>query len=236
MVIQALIRKDARLLRLYLRSAVVATVASYLSMAILAMIYYQDEGIAARAFLVMSRGSKCGFPATAVFAALLAGSVFTLERSDRSAEFLACLPPTRMQNLLSKLIVLLGTTAMMVAVHLLFLWASHLLSPFVRDQGGILAERTLPSALSALTFASVIISMVGAALAVSAWLKSNGVPILCGLLAPLFILSFVSLIGWALDIPSEGDAFEIRYATSSLVLGVTFGCLGCLWFVTRSEP
>lgn len=236
MVIQALIRKDARLLRLYLRSAVVATVASYLGMAILAMIYYQDQGITARAFLVMSRGSKFGFSATAVFAALLAGSVFTLERSDRSAEFLACLPPTRMQNLLSKLIVLLGTTAMMVAVHLLFLWLSHLLSPFVRDQGGLLTERTLPSALSALTFASVIVSMVGAALAVSAWLKSNGVPILCGLLAPLFVLSFVSLIGWALDVPSEGDAFEIRYATSSLVLGVTFGYLGCLWFVTRCEP
>lgn len=235
-MIWALIRKDARLLRLYLRTAFVATVACYLIMAVLAAIYYGDEGITARAFRICSRGSNCGFPATAIFAALLAASVFTLERSDRSAEFLACLPPTRMQNLISKLIVVLGATAMMVAVHLLFLCASHLLLPYVRDQGGIFTESSLPSALSALTFIAVIVSMVGGALAVSAWLKSNGVPILCGLLTPVFVMSFVSLIGWAFDIPSEGDAYEIRYVTSSLFLGVTFGYTGCYWYVTRSEP
>jgi hypothetical protein len=83
---------------------------------------------------------------------------------------------------------------------------------------------------------AVIVSMMGGALAVSAWLKSNGVPILCGLLTPVFVMSFVSLIGRVLDVPSEGDAFEIRYATSSLVLGATFGYMGCYWFVTRSEP
>jgi hypothetical protein len=236
MLIWGLIRKDARLLRLYLRSAFVATVACYLMMAILAAIYYQDEGITARAFLIFSHGSICGFTATAILASLLAGSVFTLERSDRSAEFLACLPPTRMQNLVSKLIVVLGATATMVTVHVLFFWASHLLLPFVRDQGGMLADRGLPSALTALTFVAAIISMAGGALAASAWLKSNGVPILCGLLTPVFVANFVSLIGRALDIPSEGDAFQIRYATSSLVLGVAFGYLGCYWYVTRSEP
>ena len=235
-MIRALIKKDARLLRLYLRAAFVATVACYLIMAVLAVIYYQDEGITARAFLIFSRGSNCGFPATAVCAALLAGSVLTLERGDRSAEFLACLPPTRMQNLASKLIVVLGAAAMMVTVHLSFVWAAHLLLPFVRDQGGILAERSSPSALSALTFVAVIVSMMGGALAVSAWLKSNGVPILCGLLTPVFVASFVSMIGWTFDIPSEGDAYEIRYATSSLLLGVTFGYIGCYCYVTRREP
>jgi hypothetical protein len=236
MLIRALIRKDARLLRFYLRSAFVATVACYLIMAILAVIYYQDEAIPARAFRIFSRGSNCGFAATAVFAALLAASVFTLERGDRSAEFLACLPPTRMQNLISKLIVVWGATAMMVAVHLLFLWAAHLLLPFVRDQGGLLTDGGLPSVLSALTSVAVIVSMVGGALAVSAWMKSNGVSILCGLLTPVFVVSFVSLIGRVLDIPSEGNAFAIRYATSAFLLGATFAYMGCHWYVTRREP
>jgi ABC-type transport system involved in multi-copper enzyme maturation permease subunit len=240
-MIRALIKKDARLLRLYLRSAFVATVGCYLLMAILAVIFtnFQDEraqSLANLAMLSFSGGSNGGFPTTYFFAALLAGSVFTLERSDRSAEFLACLPPTRMQNLVSKLTVVLGATAMMVTVHLLSFWISYLLLPYIREQSGILTENRLPSALTVLTFVTVIVSVIGGALAVSAWLNSNGVPILCGLLTPVFVLSFVSLIGWALDIPSEGDAFGVRYAISSLVLGITFGYMGCHWYLTRSEP
>ena len=125
---------------------------------------------------------------------------------------------------------------MMVTVHLLSFWISHLLLPYVREQGVILTQQSLPGMLTVLSFVTVIVSVIGGALAVSAWLNSNGVPILCGLLTPIFVLSFVSLIGWALDIPSEGDAFAVRYAISSLVLGITFGYMGCHWYLTRSEP
>jgi hypothetical protein len=43
------------------------------------------------------------------------------------------------------------------------------------------------------------------------------------------------MISWSLDIPFEANAYVIRYATSSLVLGVAFGYLGCYWYLTRSE-
>ena len=240
-MIWALIRKDAGLLRTYLRSAIFATLACYLASIalVLIMIYYEDENAqngASRALLICKGGSNCGFVATYFFAALLAGSVFTLERSDRSAEFLACLPPTRLQNLMSKLAVVLVATMMMISVHLFFAWLAHLFRPYVRGHSAQLSEQSLISVLYALNFVAIIVSVVGGALATSAWLKSNGVPILCGLFMPAFVASIVSLIGWVLEIPSEGDAFVIRYATSSLVFGVTFGYLGCYWYLTRSEP
>jgi ABC-type transport system involved in multi-copper enzyme maturation permease subunit len=122
-MIWALIRKDARLLRNYLRSAVVVTGCSYL---VTAIVIHRESlpdastpwGIA-MTLLVLALGSNLGFLSTAFMAALMAGSVFTLERSDRSAEFLACLPPTRKQNLVSKLSVVLVPIGLMIFVHIL---------------------------------------------------------------------------------------------------------------------
>ncbi|MDX1926466.1 MAG: hypothetical protein SFV81_08110 [Pirellulaceae bacterium] len=235
----ALIRKDARLLRIYLRSAAATTVACYLFMGVLATILttYQDPAMQAattRALMILAGGSNFGFSATAFFAALLAGSVFTLERSDRSAEFLACLPPTRLQNLASKLAVVLGTVGAMIVVHLLTNLVAHQIVPFV--PAGSFARNGLADALGLLIFCAVIVSMVGGAFVVSASLNSNGVPVLCGLLTPLLVLSLISLVGWALEVPSEGDAFQLRFATSSMVLGTIFAYIGCYWYLTRSEP
>jgi hypothetical protein len=97
-------------------------------------------------------------------------------------------------------------------------------------------KSSLSDALVVLTMVAVAVSILGGALFMSASTNSNGIPILCGLLTPLLILSIVSLIGWALDIPSEGNAFAFRYATSAIVLGLVFAIIGCYWYVTRIEP
>jgi ABC-type transport system involved in multi-copper enzyme maturation permease subunit len=239
-MIWALIRKDARLLRVYLRFAIAATALCYVVMTLLAVIFtnFQDkqsQSVTHQAMLILIGGSNAGFGITYFFAALISGSVFTLERSDRSAEFLDCLPPTRMQNLTSKLTVVIAATAAMIIVHLSTAWAANLLLPFVRKEGGFFPAERLPSVLNSMSFVGVIVSVVGGAVAVSAWQKSNGVPILCGLLTPALVASIASFIAWALDIPFEPDAFVMRYATSSLVLGFTFGYLGGFWYLKRSE-
>jgi ABC-type transport system involved in multi-copper enzyme maturation permease subunit len=240
-LIQALIKKDSRLLRVYLRSAAMTSIVCYLFMGVLVVILttYQDPGmqtIAARTLYILASGSNFGFVATSFFAALLGGSVFTLERSDRSSEFLACLPPTRMQNLISKLTVVLGSIGAMIVVHVLTNIAAHQIVPFVPANVSMIAKDSLSSTLVLVTMIAVTVSMVGGSFAVSASVKSNGVPVLGGLLTPLLVLSLVSLIGWALDIPSEGNAFAIRYATSAFVLGILFAYIGCFWYLTRSEP
>lgn len=239
-LIWALIRKDARLLRIYLRSAIFTTVACYALFGLFVVIVtnYNDErmqSLTTRVMMTLKSGSVGGFNAVCFFAALLAGSAFTLERSDRSAEFLACLPPTRLQNLISKMIVVLGVTLATFAVHASCLWVAHLLLPYVRAQG-VWTEAQIPSPLIAFTFFSATASIIGGAITVSAWLNSNGVPILCGLLTPLLGLSLALLIGWAFNLESEGDAFQTRYANTLLILGLTLIYIGCYWYLTRSEP
>lgn len=103
----AVLKKDLSLLRNYWRSAAVATIVCYAIAAVFVvwLTEYQDESmqqIGARSFLVLGVGSRIGMVVTVIFTVALAGSVFTLERSDRSAEFLACLPPTRLMNLVKQ--------------------------------------------------------------------------------------------------------------------------------------
>lgn len=238
-LIRALIRKDARLLRFYLRSAIATIIACYLVCAgmVVMLSQYQDaakQSLTSRTFLTLAVGSIYGIGTTGFFAAILAGSVFTLERCDRSAEFLACLPTTRMQNLVSKMTVVLVATTAMLAVHIIASSVANQIFPYVQVAPGQGDIRL--GTLEWLTTVAIIVSIIGGALAVSAWLKSNGVPILAGLLTPLLILSFVLLIGWSLNIPSEGNTFQIRYVTSSFVLGGAFAYIGCYWYLTRSDP
>ena len=236
-MIWALIRKDARLLRNYLRSAVVVTGCSYLVTAI--VIHRESPSDAstpwgiAMTLLVLALGSNLGFLSTAFMAALMAGSVFTLERSDRSAEFLACLPPTRKQNLVSKLSVVLVPIGLMIFVHILTNIAAHQVSTYV--PAGSYLRNGLLFATGILTYVSIIIATLGGALAVSALLKSNGVPVLCGLFNPFLVLGVVLILGYVLDIPAEGDAFANRYATSAFVIGGAFAVMGCYWYLTRSS-
>lgn len=236
-MIWALIRKDARLLRNYLRSAVVVTICSYVVTAIVILRETLPDASTPRGtamtLLVLALGSNLGFIATAFMAALMAGSVFTLERSDRSAEFLACLPPTRQQNLASKLSVILVPIGLMILVHILTNISAHQIAAYV-PAGSYLRNR-LVFATGILTYVSSIIASLGGALAVSAWLKSNGVPVLCGLFNPFLVLGVVLILGYVLDIPAEGDAFAQRYTTSAFVIGGAFAVMGCYWYLTRSS-
>ena len=237
----AIVRKDMGLLRTYLRMAFLATLLCYVISGILTVVTsgYLDEAsrrLLPRTFGTLQGGSNIGYAIAAFFAAMIAGSVFTLERSDRSAEFLACLPPTRKQNLASKLIVAIGATLAMVVVHVTAYAVAAWIAPLVLQKGGLFQESPLPDVLGVVTFISVVTAMLGGALAAGAWAKSNGGPILCGLLTPLLILSLLRTITWALEIPSWGDSFRVRVVTSMFVLGLALGTSGSYWYVMRSEP
>lgn len=238
-MICVLIKKDMRLLRNYLWVAAVATLGCYLAngIGVYWLTTYQDESmqtIPVRTFLTLRGGSNLGLSVAAFCAVLMAGSVFTLERADRSAEFLACLPPTRMQHLLSKMTILFGPTVIMVCIHMVASMLSDMLLPHVRMTSHPFAGGSnLPSML---VITSILLSMIGGALAVSAWMNSNGVPILCGLMTPALSLSAVSLLGYLFDIPMQGEQFATRYAVASAVLGSFLTFCGAYWYVERIEP
>lgn len=233
---RALLRKDARLLRVYLRISIATTLLLYpAGFGIVCWFtgYYLDEArqtLAARSLVTLAGASNTGLILTYLFAAIIAGSTFALERSDRSSEFLACLPPTRWQNLWSKIVILFAAIGGMILLHNLAAWCGWQLLPYARSiefQFSFIAN---------LSITSGILCIAGFSFAGSSLMKSNGGPALLGLFSPLLSLAIVSSLGRLLDIPSEGNAFAMRYAMTCLALGCTTFLCGCFWYLNRSEP
>lgn len=236
----ALIKKDARLLQSYLVVAVLATFGCYLTTAIgiYGLTNYEEESMQSlpvRSFLLLRGGNNFGFAATALCSVLIAGSILTLERADRSAEFLASLPPSRVQHLISKMVVLFGMTAFMILVHVTAAIVSDMLLPYVRATNYPFAQGTQMS--SVFRSISIVVSMIGGALAVSAWQHSNGVPILCGLVTPLAVLALLQLANYCLDIPhTNSEAFLNRFSLFASLTGGSLILCGGYWYLERTEP
>lgn len=236
-MIWAILRKDLALLRLYLLAAVILTIGCYL-FAIAFMTFataFREQTmqtVVNRTFLSLDGGSQLGFIATGFLGALLAGSAISLERSDRSVEFLACLPPTRWQNLTCKLIVVGTALLLMIGIHLTANVASHLLIPYVPSDN----RPSIPDTTNVITFLCIIVSAAGGAWGFASCLKSNGAPILLGLGTPFLALALVAIAGWVLGIRSEGHSFQLRYNTGAIILGISLASIGSYLYLTRSEP
>jgi len=126
-MIWALIRKDLGLLRLYLRSLVGALIACFVAAAILIFwaareggeLFKNYEMMVSMVAAILAAGVLLGFVVVILFSSLLSGSVITLERGDRSSQFLACLPPSRLRNYLSKLIVIASVVLLTLSILLI---------------------------------------------------------------------------------------------------------------------
>lgn len=236
-MIWAILRKDLALLRHYLCAAVILTIGCYffaIAFIMWATSYREQamQTVVNRTFLSLDGGSQLGFVATAFLGALLAGSAISMERSDRSVEFLACLPPTRWQNLTSKLIVVSASLLLMIGIHVASNFASHLLIPYVPSEN----RAPIPDFTAVVSFLCIIFSVVGGAWGFASCMKSNGAPIILGLGTPFFVLALVVIVGWVLGIRSEGDSFQLRYNTGAIMLGMALGSFGSYLYLTRSEP
>lgn len=236
-MMKAILRKDLALLKNYIWATVALTLGCYLiatGLAVWATSYDQQamKTFGNRAFMSLDGGSQLGFIATGLLGALLAGSAISLERSDRSVEFLACLPPTRQQNLISKWMVVGSLLLFMIGIHVGCNFLVHLLIPYVPSE----RRPYVPDFTDVLTFVSIITSMAGGAWGFASCMKSNGAPIVLGLGTPFLVLSLVVIVGWSLGIKSEGESFQMRYTAGAFILGLTLGLVGSHLYLTRSEP
>lgn len=213
-MIGALIRKDWHLLRLYLRSLVGALLACFV---VAAIAIYFDAREAGQSFAdprimiasILAGGSLLGLIVVSIFSALLSGSIITLERSDRSSQFLACLPPTRFQNYLSKLIVVASAVLLSLGICLLAWFVAYQLNHsgetplgssellknkpliFVR---GFLRFADSWSDATVYTLFALLASIVGGSLLVSLWSRSNAIPAFGGILTPIGLwLAMISI-------------------------------------------
>lgn len=231
----AILYKDYRLLRIYMRISVLTSILIY--PVFFGFIYwftenYLEEEQKRIAFQLLSTllfTSMNGLVLTSLFASIIAASSIALERSDRSAEFLACLPPTRWQNLMSKLLLVISVVGGMLAIHNGATLGAWIMTAYARTPFKV-------DLIANLMVTCVVVCMTGFSFAGSSLMKSNGGPALLGFFSPLLSMSIVLGIGKLFDIPSEGNAFAIRYSITCVALGITMLLCGSLWYLNRSEP
>jgi hypothetical protein len=254
----ALIRKDLSLLRLYLRGLVGALIACF---TVAAIAIYVDAREAVQSFVdsrtviasILAGGSLLGLIVVSIFSALLSGSIITLERSDRSSQFLACLPPMRFQNYLSKLIVVASTVLLSLGICLLAWFVAYQLNHSGETP---LGSSELPKKLKEiqspalfvrvfLRFAdswsdatvyplfALLASIVGGSLLTSLGSRSNAIPALGGILTPIMLwLAFLSTT-WLLNFRWSQEAFNLFFLVAA---GFGLCCIvasGCIYRVQR---
>lgn len=160
--------------------------------------------------------------------AMLGGNAFAGERADRSAEFMAYLPPTRRQKLLSKSILALVSVAVVLGVILLICYglASIVGAPSTHSERlrGEVVYAMIPAVL--LTF--------GAAWCGSSVLSSATFAVGIGFAAPWLLYAILATLKYGVQIPNFGVAFW--FALTASVLAVMAFVTGCILYLRRVEP
>ena len=161
--------------------------------------------------------------------ALLGGNAIASERTDRSSEFLACLPVSRWQIILSKLLLPVVVVLTIWVVNLAVL-STALYSAAIHN-----ANRTDPVFITTCAFASFCAFSV--AWLMSALQNSPTFAIGAGLLIPWATAMLIYWGGWLIGSPY----FESDQNTPTLV-GITFtlgaACFvgGTWYYLRRVEP
>lgn len=219
---KALLWKDYRLNRALLIVALVMLVAPY------------SIGVAVQLKNAQSTGMWGGTVGAAALAAmatslltvsLLAANVFAQERADRSAEFLATLPPSRLLVLLSKFILAAGVTGVLWGVNLAM---GLMVTPRL---GGFEPPLDQPAedllATSVLVFGAGWAASTVLASPVGAWGIASA--------APMVLVGILGLSWYFLSVPTENQLRPL-YVGSCLVLGAAAFVVSSVLYVRRVTP
>jgi len=228
-MIRGLLRKDWRLLRTYLLMLLVLNAASYAIVYFLMPTIEFEQGHTVRWVLTFGTGSLSAVVLSTPAIVMLAGGAFTIERMDRSAEFLTCLPPTRRHVLASKVIVVYGSVAAVVAVNAAVSYTAEQLTHHFDIQ-----SETLNFDLF-LRCAKIIVGITGAAWACSSVARSNGAPVALGLISPAIVASLLLTINYIFERSTDGEAFPMRFEDANLATGIAGFAIGCFCFLNRAE-
>jgi ABC-type transport system involved in multi-copper enzyme maturation permease subunit len=158
---------------------------------------------------------------------LLAGHVIACERRDRSAEFLAYLPPTRSAILRSKALL---SVAAFVVVWGVFLCVAGLVVPTL-DGDVELASSQAHSVTLALG-----VAMFGMAWFGSSMLESPTYATAIGVVAALVVPILLNCSMFFTGYPADGPSYLNWLRTSYFAVGVAGFVIGWLSYVRRVEP
>lgn len=176
---------------------------------------------------ILFAGSYFSLSLSQLTLALLGGNTIACERADRSAEFLAYLPPSRAKILASKALLALVLAAVVWGTNLL---AAEVLAPALSDAS--LDVLGLPNRWP---LAAVGIVVFGAGWLGSSFLTSPTFATTIGLFAPLLVISVLTLCSLAFNWPAHGEV-ATWYWPACAVFGVLCFAGGTSYYVRRVEP
>jgi ABC-type transport system involved in multi-copper enzyme maturation permease subunit len=165
--------------------------------------------------------------------ALLAANAVACERVDRSAEFLAYLPPSRARVLTSKAILVWSSAALVWGVNLLVIAAA----PFLSANGKQEFDANLSSSLPEFFVTTVAtgVLLLGAGWLASCVLDSPPFASGIGIAAPLLLFCSFQIINYLFGWPHP-DHVQAWYTGSSFLLGLLCFASGTLYYLRRVEP
>ena len=232
-MLKALLWKDVRVSRLPLLAGFVLLVGPYFLAAATAAGSPPSASTASSTATVWSGALVLGSLYSVGFSqltlAILAANAIAVERVDRSANFLAYLPASRSQILLSKSLVLLGAAVVILATNCgaWLLGMSLLTEP---------APGTEPMSIGHLFKTSLVgLGSAGVGWAVSARAETTGPPLVLAISTPIVIYGLFFGTYLLCDWPISGLSGNVVLATCGVV-GVVFYVIGCLYFLRRIEP
>lgn len=232
-MLKALLWKDLRVNRLPLVMATALMLAPYgvVIAAVMQMPLWKEATAASAWAVILSTGCYFSVMCSQASLAMLSGHLIAVERSDRSLEFIAYLPPSRRQLLSSKALVLFGTAAV--------IWGASLA---LRELAGVLAGPAVASAraltanmASLWSLAAVGALAMGAGWCASCGLSGTGGAVAMAFFAPMILVGLLQSLGYAAGWP---DAFSLGavYRSACWWLGGALFAIGTGYFLNRVEP
>jgi len=232
-MLKALIWKDVRINRLPLLIAVFLLVLPYgvVASAVMQMPLWQESTNASAWAVLLATGCYFSVMCSQASLAMLSGHVIAVERADRSVEFIAYLPPSRFQLLISKLSVLASAAVVVWGVNL----AIRELSGYLAGDAGDPAHALIADMASFWSLAAVGALAMGAGWCASCMLSGTGGPVAMAFFSPMILVGLLQSLGFASGWPDQ-FSFGSAYRTACWLFGFALFAVGTVHFLRRVEP
>lgn len=231
-MLRALLWKDARVNRLPLLMGLVMLMVPYIitSAAIMQMPLWSEATPQSAWAILLATGSYFSLTCSQAGLAMLSGHLIAVERADRSVEFIAYLPPTRGQLLVSKAILLASAVATV--------WGSNLLIGTLADQlsDSPNGARALTADLASLTTVAAIGTLaIATGWAATCMLEGTGAAVAFAILSPMILVGALQSLGYAAGWPDE-FSFDTVYRGACWSIAAAMFAIGTIHFLLRIEP
>ncbi len=169
----------------------------------------------------------CSYNLSQLTLAFLAGNAIAGERADRSAEFMAYLPISRKDRVVSKLVLATVVTTFIWSINLLILWALRILDSWRTDLSAGIGDSAKYTVLTGLV-------MFGVAWFFSSLQSSPTIAVCGGIITPVLI--FMGLYFAIVVERMDGESFATGFTSISVTLGTLAFAVGTWYFLKRVEP